>query len=73
MKNHLKLISNKIDEGLNNYHKIKDKNENYLQNFFSDLEINKLINKIISYKKQIENIKYQLKNVYNISKINKLE
>ena len=73
MKNHLKLISNKIDEGLNNYHKIKDKNENYLQNFFSDLEINKLINKIISYKKQIENIQYQLENVYNISKINQLE
>ena len=76
MKNHLKLICNKIEEGLDNYHKIKDekdKNENYLQNFFSNLEINKLIKEIISYKKQIENIQYQLENVYNIIKINQLE
>ena len=76
MKNHLKLICNKIEEGLNNYHKIKDekdKKENYLQNFFSNIEINKLIKEINYYKKEIENIQYHLENAYNITKINQLE
>ena len=77
MKNHLKLICEKTEEGIKNYHKFKDEKEknenNTYQNFFPNLEIKPLTKEITSYKEQSENIQYQLENVYNISKINELE
>ena len=77
MKNHLKLICEKTEEGIKNYHKFKDEKEknenNTYQNFFPSLDIKPLTKEITSYKEQSENIQYQLENIYNISKINELE
>ena len=77
IKSHLKLICDKIEEGLNNYHKSKeiskDKNDTSFQNSFSNIEIKPLTKEINNYKQQSENIQYELEHVYNIQKVNELE
>ncbi len=77
IKSHLKLICDKIEEGLNNYHKSKeiskDRNDTSFQNSFSNLEIKPLTKEINNYKQQSENIQYELEYVYNIQKVNELE
>ena len=77
IKSHLKLICDKIEEGLNNYHKskeiIKDRNDTSFQNSFSNIEIKPLTKEINNYKQQSENIQYELEYVYNIQKVNELE
>ena len=77
IKSHLKLICDKIEEGLNNYHKSKeiskDKNDTSFQNSFSNIEIKPLTKEINNYKQQSENIQYELEYVYNIQRVNDLE
>ena len=77
IKSHLKLICDKIEEGLNNYHKSKeiskDKNDTSFQKSFSNIEIKPLTKEINNYKQQSENIQYELEHVYNIQKVNELE
>ena len=77
IKSHLKLICDKIEQGLNNYHKSKEiskeKNDKTLHNSLSIIEIKPLTKQINHYKQQTENIENELKEVYNINKVNELE
>ncbi len=75
IKSHLKLICDKIEEGLNNYHKSKEtsRNDTSFQNSFSNIEIKPLTKELNNYKQQSENLQFELENVYNIQKVNELE
>ncbi len=67
MKSHLKLICDKIEQGLNNYHKSKEiskeKNETTLHNSLSIIEIKPLTKQINHYKQQTEKIENELEEV----------
>ena len=78
LENQLRFICDKIEEAIFQYRNSKQqddvgKQQKEQEREFLQNECSHLIQKINYYKEQTENIRYQLENVYNISKVNQLE